>query len=120
MCMETKGEMKFLDDMSMLNSVEQTAVLSVHLLTLIIDGSVSSKEQELWKRVVEAVGDETVASVMKDRVGYLATCFRNFTPLTAEMVRNCFDRNAKVPIPGGWNGYRHRECMHWCTDCLTC
>lgn len=110
---------KFLEDMPMLTAVEQTAVLSVHLLTLCIDGSISKKEDSLWHRVVQSVGDEQVAAYIPDRVGYLATRFRNFTPLTAEMVRDCFDRNAQVDIPTGWKGYRHRECMHWCTDCLT-
>eukprot|EP01047_Picozoa_sp_COSAG01_P033950 COSAG01_NODE_2524_length_7505_cov_29.604915_5_plen_835_part_00 len=113
------NEMKFLEDMKSLNPVEQTAVLSVHLLTLIIDGSMSGKEQELFERVVASVGDEKVAKYYNKRVGYLATRFRNFTPLTAEMVRDCFDCNAQVHIPNGWKGYNHRECMHWCTDCLT-
>ena len=85
-------EQDFLADMKALNVAEQRAVLSVHLLCLVMDGSMSSKEHELWKRVCNSVEDETVAFYMADRAGYLGTRFRNFVPLTAKMIRDCFDK----------------------------
>ena len=93
-------------------------MLSVHLLCLSVDGGITDAELKVWKGICDVC--PKVATFYPDRVGYLACQFRNFTPLSSSMIRQCFDKTMpEVAVPTGWGGYRHRECVHWLTDCLT-
>lgn len=100
------NEQAFLDDLSQLSKSEQKAVFSTHLLCMCADGGVAAQEYELWAKMCDMVEDD-VATNFPDRVGYLACRFRNYVPLSAEMIEQCFDSSANVPIPTGWGGFRY-------------
>ena len=97
------NEKAFIEDLGQLSAEEKKSVLCVHLLACSLDGGINEKEYHLWKQVCEAVDE---AEYIPDRVGYLACRFRNLVPLTAKMIEDCFDKNAKVFIPTGWGGFR--------------
>ena len=93
--------------------------------------------------VVRVVAQDKIGEYREERLRWTCCQYRNFVPLSAQMLRASFMvHQYKVPplpslvgrrlgslaeaqvvwqveIPTGWGGFRHREMMHWLTDVLT-
>lgn len=89
---ELDSEEKFLADMTNLTEAEMVTVLSIHLLTSILDGDLNSEEHELLERVFNTVPD-SVGEYSKMRISWLAMQFRDYVPVTAELLRQAFQLN---------------------------
>jgi hypothetical protein len=141
-------------DIPGLSKEEQTVVLSVHLMALMLDGAfvlpllppppplptvagsltndrvlwyrvcsiaiilgnISKHEKDLWRAVVDSV-DPGVATFYDDRVTYLCTRFREFEPISAEILHQCFDPEAAVEVP---EIAKCQNCMFQFAEMLTC
>jgi hypothetical protein len=103
-------------DVPGLSKEEQTVVLSVHLMALMLDGNISKHEKDLWRAVVDSV-DPGVATFYDDRVTYLCTRFREFEPISAEILHQCFDPEAAVEVP---EIAKCQNCMFQFAEMLTC
>ena len=92
---------------------------------------------------------DKIGEYREERLRWTCCQYRNFVPLSAQMLRASFmvhqykvhppppfpvswrlvgprlwlaDARVvvwQVEIPTGWGGFRHREMMHWLTDVLT-
>ena len=94
--------------------------------------------------MVARVAQDKIGEYREERLRWTCCQYRNFVPLSAQMLRASFMvHQYKVPrppslvgrrlaslaqarvvvwqveIPTGWGGFRHREMMHWLTDVLT-
>jgi hypothetical protein len=94
---ELDSEEKFRADMQFLTEDEMVAVLSIQVLTLILDGDISKQEHEMLKRVFDAV-PASVGQYSELRISWTAMQFRDLVPITAELLRQAFqlDQYKKV------------------------
>ena len=111
----------FVNEMAQLTRDEKITTLCMHLLCMIMDGSVHKRHLLSWQEAVDHSNEEDFHYNAK-RVRFVAQQFRNHVPLSAEMLRACFMTDEAAAryleehkIPGGCGGFRHRECMHWLT-----
>ena len=81
-----------------------------------ITGNIGRHEKGLWQAVVESV-DPGVAKFHDDRVTYLCTRFREFEPISAEIIHQCFDPDAAVEVP---EIAKCQNCMFQFAEFLTC
>lgn len=82
----------------------------------IITGNIGRHEKGLWQAVVDSV-DPGVAKFYDDRVTYLCTRFREFEPISAEIIHQCFDPDAAVEVP---EIAKCQNCMFQFAEFLTC
>jgi hypothetical protein len=86
---ELDSEEKFRQDMEHLTEDEMVAVLSIHFLTIILDGDLSGEEHEMLERVFATVPD-SVGQYSEIRISWTAMQFRDFVPITAEILKQAF------------------------------
>ena len=79
-------------------------------------GNMSKHEKDLFCAVVDSV-DPGVAAYYEDRVTYLCTRFREFEPISAEILHQCFDPDAAVEVP---EIAKCQNCMFQFAEFLTC
>lgn len=106
----------FVADLPKMRKEEQIIVLQVFLLALSLNGKVDHHEAAVWKEVVESAS-EGVAVFDMNRVHYMCQRYRAFVPMTAEMVRACFDIGIPVFIPPV---FYVTEFLFSFQNCLTC
>jgi hypothetical protein len=106
---ELDSEEKFHADMVFLTEDEMVAVLSIQVLTLVLDGDLSTEEHKMLTRIFDAVPD-SVGQYSELRISWTAMQFRDCVPITAQLLREAFqlDRYKKVrctqpSVPIRWN-----------------
>ena len=99
------SEDDFIADMRQISQDERRAVLSVHMLCYVLDGSISSNELGLWKLMLDRVeelyqkekgGDMQASFVTYDSGTPKRVCaeFRQQKPVTVELLAACWDPEA--------------------------
>jgi acyl-coenzyme A synthetase/AMP-(fatty) acid ligase len=78
---------------------EKICVMCMHLLTMLMDGNLTSNNMEAWAQAVDHC-NETEFNFSPVRARFCAQQFRNFdVPLSAEMLRSAFMAGMAMEIP---------------------
>ena len=80
---------RFLSDMAKLPPAEQMTVMSIHLLTMMLDGEMDDPEMQAWQRIGISIGRGPCMN--EDALKGVACAFRNRRPITAVVLENALD-----------------------------
>ena len=101
----------FLREMVELEDSQQRLVLQVHLLTLVLDGSISRREQNLWRDSCACAGPN-VARYSQSRLLHTTALFRSpKSSLQCNMLLGAFDPSEEPFDPDVPAEYRFKATM---------
>ena len=116
----------FVAQMAELTMEESQAVLSVHLLAHMLDGSVGKdyvRPGKLWNNLVDDYAErfssdpnQPAGEFDPSTIHYVCQLFRSCVPIGASHLRACFDPAERLVVPAS---AKFNQTAHWFLEILT-